>query len=96
MMFAMKIGISLATAASGVALGAVGFAPNAEQSAESLLAIRMLFAGLPCFGFLTGALMFRRFRPATDAGDATIADGLITPRQSASPAVPTSVSEGPG
>jgi len=69
MMFAMKIGISLATAASGVALSAVGFVPNAEQAAESLFAIRMLFAGLPCIGFLTGALVFRRSRLAAD--DAT-------------------------
>ena len=65
MMFAMKIGISLATAAGGVALGAAGFVPNAEQSAASLFAIRMLFAGLPCIGFLTGALLFRRFEQPT-------------------------------
>ena len=50
MMFALKIGISLATAASGVVLSAAGFVPNVEQSAESLLGIRMLFAGLPCAG----------------------------------------------
>ena len=84
MMFAMKIGISLATAASGVALSAVGFVPNAEQSAESLFAIRMLFAGLPCIGFLTGALLFRRFQPAADA--ATIPAGSVRPQLSPSPA----------
>jgi GPH family glycoside/pentoside/hexuronide:cation symporter len=61
MMFAMKIGISLATAASGIVLGVAGFVPNAEQSAQSLLGIRVLFAGLPCAGFLLGAVLFRRF-----------------------------------
>src|SRR5262245_10413674 len=61
LMFAMKIGISLATALSGVVLSAAGFVPNVEQSAESLLGIRILFAGLPCAGFLAGAVLFRRF-----------------------------------
>jgi GPH family glycoside/pentoside/hexuronide:cation symporter len=61
LMFAMKIGISLATALSGAVLSAVDFVPNVEQSAESLLGIRILFAGLPCAGFLAGALLFRRF-----------------------------------
>jgi GPH family glycoside/pentoside/hexuronide:cation symporter len=90
MMFAMKIGISLATAVSGVALGAVGFVPNIEQSAESLFAIRMLFAGLPCIGFLTGALLFLRFQPGADAAAATIAAGLVGPQPSSTPAAPTS------
>lgn len=62
MMFALKLGNSLATAGSGLLLGAVGFVPNVAQSAESLLGIRILFAGLPCAGFLLGALLFRRFR----------------------------------
>ncbi len=61
MMFAMKIGISLATAISGIVLSAVDFVPNAEQSAESLLGIRILFAGLPAVGFFVGAVLFRRF-----------------------------------
>jgi Na+/melibiose symporter-like transporter len=61
LMFAMKIGISLATAASGVVLSAAGFVPNVEQSAGSLLGIRILFAGLPCAGFLAGAVLFRRY-----------------------------------
>ncbi len=67
--FALKFGTSLATAASGVVLGAAGFVPNTEQSAGSLLGIRCLFAGLPCVGFLLGAVLFRRFplgrRPAS-------------------------------
>jgi len=59
--FVLKLGTSLATAASGLVLAAVGFAPNAEQSPESLLGIRVLFAGFPCIGFLLGALLFTRF-----------------------------------
>lgn len=91
MMFAMKIGISLATAASGVALGAVGFVPNADQSAETLVAIRMLFAGLPCIGFLTGALLFRRFRPAAPVALAMATGWAAQP--SRSPAGSTSASD---
>jgi GPH family glycoside/pentoside/hexuronide:cation symporter len=61
MMFAMKMGFAGATAASGFVLAAAGFVPNAAQSAESLLGIRMLFGGLPCLGFLLGAALFWRF-----------------------------------
>jgi GPH family glycoside/pentoside/hexuronide:cation symporter len=61
LMFAMKIGFSFAAVASGVVLSATGFVPNVEQSAESLLGMRILFAGLPCAGFLAGAVLFRRF-----------------------------------
>jgi Na+/melibiose symporter-like transporter len=86
MMFAMKIGISLATAASGVVLGAAGFVPNAEQSAESLFAIRMLFAGLPCIGFFMGALLFRRFRPGVAA------EAIVGTQPRPSPAAPHSAS----
>jgi Na+/melibiose symporter-like transporter len=60
MTFVMKIGVAGVTAASGFVLGAAGFAPNAEQSMESLLGIRVLFAGLPCAGFLLGAALFWR------------------------------------
>jgi len=58
MTFVMKIGVAGATAASGFVLGASGFVPNAVQSAESLLGIRILFAGLPCLGFVVGGLIF--------------------------------------
>jgi GPH family glycoside/pentoside/hexuronide:cation symporter len=85
LMFAMKIGISLATATSGVALGAVGFVPNAEQSAGSLFGIRMLFAGLPCIGFLAGALLFRRF-PLADGVAVTVPAGVLEPPPRPSPA----------
>ena len=38
-----------------------GFVPNVEQSEASLVGIRLLFAGLPCAGFLIGAWLFRGF-----------------------------------
>jgi GPH family glycoside/pentoside/hexuronide:cation symporter len=64
MMFALRVGNSLATAVSGLVLSASGFVPNVEQSAASLLGIRVLFAGLPCIGFLLGTALFRGFASA--------------------------------
>ncbi|MFN8641108.1 MAG: MFS transporter [Candidatus Binatia bacterium] len=61
LLFALKIGNSLATAATGLVLGLVQFAPNAAQPPESLLGMRLLFGGMPCVGFLVGAALFRRF-----------------------------------
>ncbi|MEO8603472.1 MAG: MFS transporter [bacterium] len=61
MLFALKMGSSLATAASGLVLGAAGFLPNVEQSSESLIGMRALFGGLPCVGFLVGAALFWTF-----------------------------------
>jgi Na+/melibiose symporter-like transporter len=60
MTFVMKIGVAGVTAASGFMLSAVGFVPNAEQSMQSLLGIRVLFGGLPCVGYLLGAMIFWR------------------------------------
>ena len=60
MMFVMKIGMAGSTALSGFVLSATGFVPNVEQSAESLLGMRLLFGWLPCLGFLTGAVIFWR------------------------------------
>jgi len=60
MQFTMKFGTTLATAASGIVLSAVGFAPNAEQPPESLLGIRVLFAGMPCAGFVVGGTLYWR------------------------------------
>lgn len=60
MQFVMKFGTTLATAASGLLLSAVGFVPNGEQTPASLLGIRILFAGLPCVGFLVGGVLYRR------------------------------------
>ena len=61
MVFVLKIGASLATAGSGWVLSAVAFVPNVEQSAQSLFGIRFLFAGLPCLGFIVGAVLFRNY-----------------------------------
>jgi len=58
MTFVMRIGMAGATALSGFVLSATGFVPNAEQSAESLFGMRLLFAGMPCVGFLAGAALF--------------------------------------
>jgi Na+/melibiose symporter-like transporter len=76
MMFALRVGNSLATALSGLVLSGAGFVPNAEQSAQSLLGIRILFGGLPCLGFLIGAALFRGF---PDAGVTTAQDELPAP-----------------
>jgi GPH family glycoside/pentoside/hexuronide:cation symporter len=62
MMLAIKIGTALSLAASGPIMTATGFAPNQEQTDESLLGLRLLFAGLPCAGFVLGAWIFRGFR----------------------------------
>jgi hypothetical protein len=61
LLFALKIGNSVATALSGLVLAVVAFTPNAEQSAESLFGMRLLMGGLPCLGFLVGAALFRGF-----------------------------------
>jgi GPH family glycoside/pentoside/hexuronide:cation symporter len=66
MSFMLKFGTSLATAASGFVLHEAGFVPNAEQSPESVLGIRILFAGFPCLGFLLGAMLFTRFSLGTE------------------------------
>jgi GPH family glycoside/pentoside/hexuronide:cation symporter len=78
MTFMLKLGTALATAASGIVLGATGFEPNVAQSERSLLGIRLLFGGLPFVGFVLGALLFTRMPrdraalravAATPAGD---------------------------
>jgi GPH family glycoside/pentoside/hexuronide:cation symporter len=74
MLLALKMGNSLATAASGLVLGVVGFLPNGEQSADSLFGMRLLFGGMPCAGFLVGALLFRNFPLGRRLPGATGAD----------------------
>ncbi|HYC56654.1 MAG TPA: MFS transporter [Candidatus Binatia bacterium] len=61
MLFALKIGGSLATAGSGFILSAVDFVPNVEQGAQSLAGMRFIFAGMPAIGYLAGAMLFRKF-----------------------------------
>lgn len=62
MLLALKVGTALALAASGPIMTVSGFAPNTEQTEASLLGLRILFAGMPCVGFLVGAWIFRGFR----------------------------------
>jgi Na+/melibiose symporter-like transporter len=57
----LKFGAALSIAASGPVMTATGFEPNAEQTEQSLLGLRILFAALPCAGFLIGAWLFRGF-----------------------------------
>jgi len=61
MLLALKAGTALAIAASGPILTGTGFVPNVPQTDSGLLGIRILFAGMPCVGFLLGALWFRGF-----------------------------------
>jgi Na+/melibiose symporter-like transporter len=61
LLFALKIGNSVATALSGVVLAAFAFVPNVEQTPETLFGMRLLFGGMPCLGFLLGAALFRGF-----------------------------------
>jgi GPH family glycoside/pentoside/hexuronide:cation symporter len=68
MTLVLKVGTSLATAASGVVMTATNFVPNVAQSEASLLGIRLLFAGLPFLGFVVGAILFRRFSLDDDDG----------------------------
>ena len=70
MQFVMKLGATLALAASGLVLSAVGFVPNAEQSPASLLGIRILFAGMPCVGFLVGGVLYWRWLRQRDPATA--------------------------
>jgi GPH family glycoside/pentoside/hexuronide:cation symporter len=78
---ALKVGAALSIAASGPIMSATGFVPNVAQTAESLWGIRLLFAGLPCIGFLIGAWVFRGFalaEPVSEShqlGDTGIAPG---------------------
>lgn len=74
LLFALKIGNSVATALSGAVLAAVAFTPNVDQSPESLLGMRLLFGGMPALGFLLGALLFRGF----PLGGAPVAHGVAS------------------
>ncbi len=78
--FVLKFGTSIATALAGLVLSVAGFVPNEPQGASSLLGIRILFAGLPCIGFLVGALLFRNFTlDDPDGAPVPVADPVRTP-----------------
>jgi Na+/melibiose symporter-like transporter len=74
----LKVGTSLATAASGVVMTTTGFVPNVVQSEESLFGIRLLFAGLPFLGFVAGALVFRNFSLDDDGRGGAPATTVVT------------------
>lgn len=61
MTLALKVGTALAVGVSGPMMALTGFAPNEVQTEQSLLGLRILFAGMPCAGFLIGAWLFRGF-----------------------------------
>ncbi|MEE9606346.1 MAG: MFS transporter [Myxococcota bacterium] len=60
--FALKLAMGLVTMGAGTALQLAGFQPNVEQTETAKLALSGIFAGVPFFAFLLGALLFRRFR----------------------------------
>lgn len=60
--FATKAGNALVILVSGAVLQLVGFEPNVEQTKTVDVALRALYGGLPFTMFLTGALLFGRFR----------------------------------
>jgi GPH family glycoside/pentoside/hexuronide:cation symporter len=83
MVLVLKVGTSVAVAASGIVMTKTGFVPNVVQSESSLFGLRMLFAGLPFLGFVVGALLFRGF--SLDDGDA---DGLPAAAPLRAPSAP--------
>jgi GPH family glycoside/pentoside/hexuronide:cation symporter len=76
MLLALKVGTALALGASGPVMTATGFEPNVEQSDASLVGLRILFAGMPCLGFLVGAWLFRGFSLDDDPPPAVLAGPL--------------------
>jgi len=60
--FALKLAVGLVVAATGMALEASGFAPNAEQAPSTLLMLRLLFAGTPTLAALLAFALLLRFR----------------------------------
>jgi GPH family glycoside/pentoside/hexuronide:cation symporter len=60
--FVRKGAIGVTAGGAGLALGATGFVPNAEQSPQTLLALRALFGLFPALCFAVGSLLFLRFR----------------------------------
>lgn len=65
-MFAQKMGLTFGGAIPGYLLGAFGFVPNQDQSAESLLGIRIMFSLLPgALALMNGIVLF--FYPLSEA-----------------------------
>jgi GPH family glycoside/pentoside/hexuronide:cation symporter len=60
--FVRKGAFGLTAGATGLALAATGFEPNAVQEGDTLLAMRALFGLFPGACYLLGTLLFLRFR----------------------------------
>ena len=60
--FVRKGAFGVTAGATGLALAATGFVPNAEQQPGTLLALRSLFGLFPGACYLVGTLLFLRFR----------------------------------
>lgn len=59
---ASKLATGIAIFVAGLALQAIGFQPNVDQSEESLILIRALFAGFPLVLHLVAVALLLRFR----------------------------------
>jgi len=70
--FAFKCGAAAIAFLAGWTLTLSGFTPNVEQSASADLALRWLYAGIPFFAFLAGALLFWRYFDLDEADHARI------------------------
>lgn len=78
MTLTLKVGTSVAVAASGIVMTTTGFVPNVAQTESSLFGLRVLFAGLPFLGFVIGALLFRGFSLDDDDGAGVPASPPLT------------------
>lgn len=78
--FFSKVGVALAASLAGVFLGLAGYLPNiAEQSASTLLTIRLLIGPLPAFIFIVGVLIIQRYPLDEKTYDEIIATDPQTP-----------------
>jgi len=80
--FVRKGAFGLTAGATGIALAATGFVPNAEQQQGTLLAMRALFGLFPGACYLVGTLLFLRFR-FTQAEHRAVLAALATRRAAA-------------
>lgn len=78
--FALKAGTGSVVMLAGIILQGAGYAPNVEQSADTVLALRGLMSLLPAAAFLIGALLFTRYR-LDEAEHARIQTALDERRQ---------------
>jgi GPH family glycoside/pentoside/hexuronide:cation symporter len=83
--FVRKGAFGLTAGATGIALSATGFVPNAEQQPDTLLAMRALFGLFPGACYLLGTLLFLRFR-YTQAEHGAVLSALAARRAAAAPA----------